>query len=155
MSTTIDAAYDRYCTERPPLPSEESISAIEDDLGITFPNHYRDFLLNYNGGWFGKYPEIHSDEYVVPKISLENMFGVDTGNEYLKLNDWPTIHLWDDNDPIIILPIGSTTSNYIIVLVAQVTEEDYGQIYLRTFDDIFFLAEDMEEFFELWRDYKG
>ena len=154
MSTTIDAAYDRYCTERPPLPTEERISAIEDELGITFPGHYRDFLLNYNGGWFGGHPELYSEEYVIPKITLSNLFGVDTGDEYLKLNDWSRIHTWDDNDPIIILPIGKTPNGFYIVLVAKVTEEDYGQIYLRTFDDIFFLDEDIEEFFELWRDYK-
>src|SRR3954468_6307138 len=47
-----EAAYRKFCKERFPLPTEEQVAALEGRIGISFPEHYRQFVLNYNGGWF-------------------------------------------------------------------------------------------------------
>lgn len=48
----IEEAYNRFCTDRFPLPSEQEVSALEERIGVTFPDDYSRFLLTFNGGYF-------------------------------------------------------------------------------------------------------
>jgi cell wall assembly regulator SMI1 len=48
----IERAYERYCQKRFPLPSAEDIQRLEDRINVTFPDDFREYLLQYNGGWF-------------------------------------------------------------------------------------------------------
>lgn len=48
----IATAYQRFGRGRFPLPSEQQVAELEQRIGITFPEDYRQFLLQHNGGYF-------------------------------------------------------------------------------------------------------
>ena len=54
--TNIESAYQRFSTERFPLRAKRRSRSLSNDW-IVFPAEFRQFLLEYNGGYF-KNPEI-------------------------------------------------------------------------------------------------
>jgi hypothetical protein len=55
--TTIEYAYNRFSTKRFPLPSETQLDELEQRIKVDFPDDYRRFVLDFNGGYFNE-PEI-------------------------------------------------------------------------------------------------
>jgi hypothetical protein len=144
----IDRAYRDFCRTLFPPPLAADVSALERQINVTFPQDFRDYLLNYNGGFFAE-PEIVPPEDGTPREHLLEMRGIRASHPDAELGG--ELYLWDDNDPPQIVPIGVTVSNYFIILVTAGGAEDYGNILLRTFGEWFFLAEDIWEFFALLR----
>jgi hypothetical protein len=143
--STFHYAYARWATERFPLPTEEQVANLEWRLKTELPGDYREFLLSFNGGVFDA-PEIICPDPGCPRRGLQIMYGVDSPHEATELGrDWH-LALFDDNDPIQILPIGRTSSGDLIIL--SVAGEDRGVIYFKQASGGWFeLAEGIEEFF--------
>ncbi len=150
--TTIQRAYDLYSKKkRFPLPSEAQVAALERKIKVSFPEDYRQFLLEFNGGFF-KCPEITPTDEGCPIDTLHFMYGLGASHESAELGRPASLALFDDNDPPQIMPIGRTGSAGLIVLdVGQV--EGRGAIYLKVaFGDFYYLIDEIEPFFALLRD---
>jgi hypothetical protein len=55
--TVIDDVFAHLVTERFPLPTEKDVENLEARIKCRSPENYRQFLLDYNGGFFND-PEI-------------------------------------------------------------------------------------------------
>lgn len=153
---SIKTAYDNYCELRFPATTENAISELESRLEISFPPHYRDYLLEWNGGYFENTSIVppctddEDEEAYFPSATVEGMFGIGASKAaedtaYAELGRDHHIHLWDDNDPIVLLPIGDTSVGAFITL--WLGEDGFGEVALKTFDEYFPIGETMEEFF--------
>jgi hypothetical protein len=150
----IEDVYRQYCTERFPLPSEQQVADLEKRIKVSFPDDYRRFLLEYNGGYFSEpyiQPPEDGDEGC-PQLALNLMKGIGASHSEAELGCPADLRLFDDNDPPKVVPIGDTPENSLIMLYTQ--PEGRGQIFLKqAFGDWYFLAYGIEEFFELLRDW--
>jgi hypothetical protein len=142
----IQAAYDAFCEKRFPLPTEKQVADLEEKIGISFPDDYRQFLLEFNGGFFNE-PHIIPLVEECPLDRLTFMNGIGATHPDAELCNELDLVLFTDNDPPQILPIGYTIMGYLILLVTH--PENRGAIVLKGFEDSWFLAEDIEEFFGL------
>lgn len=149
MMDKVDEAYRRYCRERFPLPCEKDIDELEERIKVRFPADYRSFLLEYNGGFFAR-PLIESPGDPCPTDQLRAMNGIRATHEIAELGRSRDLSLFTENDPPEVVPIGYTGMNYLILLVVAQDGEDYGHVLLRTFDESFYLAATMEEYFGLF-----
>lgn len=66
---------------------EEEILKLEDELGFTLPNDYKEFLINFNGG----VPEVKYSTFKLNEleenIGLQVLYGLDL-EENLDLREW-------------------------------------------------------------------
>lgn len=66
---------------------EEEIFKLEDEIGFTLPNDYKEFLINFNGG----VPEVKYSTFTLNEleenIGLQVLYGLDL-EENLDLRDW-------------------------------------------------------------------
>ena len=66
---------------------EEEILKLEDELGFTLPNDYKEFLINFNGG----VPEVKYSTFTLNEleenIGLQVLYGLDL-EENLDLREW-------------------------------------------------------------------
>lgn len=145
---TIEAAYNLFCEERFPLPAETQVAALERRIKVSFPDDYRQFLVEYNGGFFTE-PHIIVPIEECPLDRLTFLHGIGATDATAELASEADLALFDDNVPPQILPIGYTLMGNLILLITHV--EDRGYILLKKAfsDDSFFLAEGIEEFFGL------
>ena len=151
---TIDAAYSRFCVERLPLPSESQLAGLESRIGVRFPEDYRQFRLEFNGGYFTE-PEITPVGEECPQDSLEFLFGIGASHPEAELGTPERIALFDDNDPPKIVPIGCTSMGGLIILDTA-PGEGQGAIFLKkAFGDFYFLVDAIEAFVALLREPKG
>lgn len=142
---SIQYAYARWARERLPLPSEEQVAALESRLRVELPDDYRQYLLEFNGGVFEN-PEIISADEEIPRRGLELMYGVASPTPPLDLGRPWQIALFDDNDPLIALPIGDTAFGDLIILATA--PENLGVIYFKQASGGWFaIADGIEEFF--------
>src|SRR5262249_13482659 len=111
---TIDHAYSQFCRKRFPLPSLASIANMEPEIGVVFPDDYRKFLLEYNGGWFTE-PDIVAPPGA-PEDALTFMHGIGASHPRAELARPHELAIWDDNDPPQIVPIGYTLMGYFVML---------------------------------------
>jgi hypothetical protein len=149
--TSIEQAYRRFARERFPLPSEEQIAALERRLGVKLPADYREFILNYNGGYFTD-PEVIPRDPSCATVCLAGMRGIGATVPAGELAHPSDLVVFDDNDPPQVLPIGSTPMGDLILLVTRM-DETRGNILLKlAYGDFYFLADGIEEFFGLLRD---
>jgi hypothetical protein len=145
--TTIEYAYRRFCTERFPLPSEAQLAELEQRIGVVFPDDYRHYILEFNGGYFSE-PEIEQMTGEPPQDGLRCLFGIRASHETAELGRPLHLSLFDDNDPPKFVPVGSTGMGGLIILITE--EEGRGEIlYKEAFGAFYGLAEGIEEFFEL------
>ena len=148
--TTIEEAYKKFSTRRFPLPSEAQLCELEARIGVTFPDDYRRFVLEFNGGYFSE-PEIVPVDPECPPSMLTGMHGIGASHWESELGHAPTLALFDDNDPPQIVPIGHTPMGSLIVL--GTASEGRGVIFLKqAYGDFYYLADGIEEFFELLRE---
>ncbi len=82
----IRYAYNRFSTERFPLPTEEQVWALERKLGIEFPPDYREFLLQFNGGYFDT-PIIEPVGDDCPEDALLLLCGIGASHREAELAD--------------------------------------------------------------------
>jgi len=148
--TTIEDAYRKFSTERFPLPSQSQLDELERRIGVAFPEDYRQFVLQFNGGYFTE-PEITPVGEGCPESMLTCLYGIVASHPYAELGQPSDIGLFDDNDPPKIVPIGDTPMGSLIILVTEA--EGRGEIFLKeAYGDFYFLADSIEEFFELLRE---
>lgn len=146
----IDLAYDKYAIERLPLPKEADIRALEQRLRIEFPPDYRQYILEFNGGYF-RAPAIDAPDEDAPRDALSLICGIGAPHWESELGHDRYLSIFDENDPLIILPIGDTELGGLILLVIE--DDGRGEILLKkAYGDAYFLAEGIEEFFSLLRD---
>lgn len=160
MTTSIiEDVYRHFDAERFPRTTEEAVTDVEKQSHVKFPKHYRDYLLKQNGCYFdppGPVIAAQSDEF--PPPGLLWMFGIGADHPYGELYNPERLNLWDGNFPPILYPIGATEAGFFIILITE-SADDFGCIYLRTFESPIFgtenkshyLAEDMQQFFSLLR----
>jgi hypothetical protein len=148
--TTINYAYRRFSTERFPLPAESNLESLERRIGVVFPDDYREFILQFNGGYFD-HPEITPVGNKCPQETLESLFGIGASHHTAELATDATLALFDDNDPPKIVPIGDTGRGGLIILVTE--DEGRGTVFLKqAFGGFHHLADGIEEFFGLLRE---
>jgi hypothetical protein len=149
--TTIENAYDRFSVERFPLSDEAQLSALEQRLGVVLPDDYRQFILEYNGGYF-KCPEITPVGDGCPLETLESLFGIGASHGVAELGCPSDIALFDDNDPPKIVPIGSTGMGGLIILDTAPGEGRDAIFLKKAFGDFYYLTDGIEAFLALLRE---
>jgi SMI1 / KNR4 family (SUKH-1) len=149
--TTIENAYDRFSLKRFPLPDAAQLAELEKRIGVKFPEDYRRFVLEFNGGYF-KCPEITPVGEGCPLETLEILFGIGASHEEAELGRPSRTALFDDNDPPKILPIGRTGMAGLIILDTA-PGEGQGAIFLKkAFGDFYYLVDGIEAFLALLRE---
>src|SRR5690348_2246430 len=108
----IKIAYQRFSKQRFPLPSEEQVEALEQRMDAPLPNTFRQYLLDYNGGYFAE-PYILSPTEECPQDRLTVLYGLGADNLGNELGD--AIDLFEENDPCQILPFGYTMMGNLLV----------------------------------------
>jgi hypothetical protein len=148
MNTTIEYAYNAFCEERFPIPSERQVADLERRMRASFPDDYRDYLLRYNGGLFSE-PDIEPPMDTCPADRLTFMSGIGAVLDCAELGNERDMSLFSDNDPIEILPIGYTMMGNLLAVV--MLAQDRGAILLKKAftDEWFVLADGIDEFFSL------
>ena len=145
--TGITYAYNRFSTERFPLPSEAQLAELEQRIRVTFPEEYRRFVLEFNGGYFSE-PEITPVSEGCPVDGLTYLSGIGASHPYAELGRPSLLALFDGNDPPLIVPVGYTGMGGLIILITE--EEGRGEIwYKQAFGTFYYLAEGIEDFFDL------
>jgi SMI1/KNR4 family protein SUKH-1 len=144
----IQSAYERFCKKRFPLPSEQQVAALERRIGVSLPEDYRRYILEFNGGWFTE-PDIVPPIKECPLDCLDFMNGIAATHPCAELASAADLALFTDNDPIQLLPIGYTSMGHLIWLSTH--PDDRGRIGLKkcSSDESFFLAKSIEGFFAL------
>jgi SMI1-KNR4 cell-wall len=146
--TTIQSAYARFVKERFTLPSEAQLADLERRIGLRLPADYRKFSLEFNGGYF-KEPEITPVGDGCPQDTLEIMFGVGASHSEAELGRPVDLALFEDNDPLKIIPIGRTGMGGLIILDVAPGDGN-GAIFLkRAFGNFHYLLDGIEAFFGL------
>lgn len=84
MNSTIEYAYRRYCSKRFPKPTERQLAALEVRLRAKLPDDYREFLLEFNGGYFDE-PLVTPNEHDMPPVNVRRLYGVATFDAYAEL----------------------------------------------------------------------
>ena len=149
--TTIDNVYSRFSVERFPLPREAQLVAIERRIGVRFPEDYRRFVLECNGGYFNE-PEITPVGEGCPQDALQILFGIGASHEEAELGRPSRTALFDDNDPPKIIPIGCTGMAGLIILDTA-PGDGQGAIFLKkAFGDFYYLTDGIEAFLALLRE---
>lgn len=152
MATTpIDSAYERFCVERFPLPTEKQVRELEERIEVRFSDDYRDFLRRYNGGWF-KCPEITPVGDGCPQETLRALNGIGASHPSAELGSELDLSLFDDNSPPKILPIGHTGMGGLIILDTA-PGDGQGAIFLKqAYGDFYYLTDGIEDFLALLRE---
>jgi hypothetical protein len=149
MSRMRDA-YAKFLKERFPLPTESEVASLERHIGVAFPEDFRRYVLEFNGGYFDE-PEIGPVSADCPKDTLNCLYGINASRPFAELGSPATLALFDENDPPKILPVGSTGMGGLIILVTE--SEGCGEIFLKqAFGNFHFLANNVAEFFKLLRE---
>jgi hypothetical protein len=148
--TTIENAYAQFAKERFPLPSEGQLAELERRIGVRFAEDYRELILKFNGGYFIE-PEITPVGDGCPQDTLEILFGIGASHSEAELARPLDLTLFDDNDPLKIIPIGRTGMGGLIILDTAPGDGN-GAIFLKqAFGDFYYLVDGIEAFMALLR----
>jgi hypothetical protein len=148
--TSIERAYQSFCSDRFALPTDAQVAELEARVGVRFPEDYRQFLLKYNGGFFNE-PAIAPPTPDCPKDRLTFVNGIGALRPIAELCSPSDLALFDDNDPLQILPMAYTLMGNLIILMTS--PDDNGCILMKMAysDRYHMLAEGIEDFFALLR----
>lgn len=118
----IRDVYDKCCTSRFPLPTEQRVREVEQVISAKVPEAYRSFLLEFNGGVFenaiaiprkpiaAKWRDgiaVHDD------LSIEILNGIDATFAFGMSSDYA---VYENNSPLKLLPIGYAGAQGLLVL---------------------------------------
>ncbi len=143
----IANAYSRFCTERFSLPAEDEILRIESRIGVRLPDDYRWFLAKFNGGIFNE-PRILPPSKDCPVDRLTGLNGIGANDAIAELASNDDLTLFDDNDPVQVLPVGFTMMGGLILLTTHI--EERGSILLKVaYGGSFYLCGGIRDFFGL------
>ena len=148
---TIDYAYARFARERFPLPTEAQLVALERRIGVTLPEDYRRFILEYNGGYFND-PVIEQIEDDGPDDELAYLSGIGALHDEAELGDEVKLAIFDDNDPPKIMVIGTTPMGSFITLDTAPGPENGMIAFKQDYGDFYYLADGIGELFRLLRE---
>jgi len=149
--TTIQSAYDRFGKVRFSPPSEGELFALQRQIGVVLPPDYRQFILDFNGGYFSD-PVITPVGLGCPTECLDSLFGIGASHPSAELGRPADIALFDENDPPKIIPIGNTAVGGLIILDTAPGDGN-GSIFLKqAWGDFYYLTENLAEFFALLRE---
>jgi hypothetical protein len=124
---------------------------LERRLRIPLPGHYRRFVLEFNGGYFGPpYPLVSPVHDGAPLEHLTALWGIGASDPGAELGH--DACNFDDNDPPSILPIGYTERGSMLLLVTE-DAPDYGSVCVKLAFcwTVYVIADTMDEFFGLLR----
>jgi hypothetical protein len=123
---------------------------VEKRIGVRLPDGYREFLARYNGGSFNE-PDIIPTVENCPEDCLTFMHGIGASFECAELANEADLALFDDNNPVQILPIGGTMMGGLIILATYF--DDCGNIfYKKAFGDFYYLCGGIQDFVSLLRE---
>ena len=146
--TIIQSAYDRFCNERFPLPTEGQLFSLQRQIGVLLPPEYRRFILDFNGGCFTD-PIITPVGLGCPIECLDSLYGIGASRPAIELGRPADIALFDDNEPPKIIPIGQTAVGGLIILDTAPGDGN-GSIFLKQArGDFYYLTENIAAFFAL------
>jgi hypothetical protein len=143
--------YNRFVSERFPLPNEKQVIVFERRIASKLPPDFRQYILELNGGFFDD-AEIVPDHDECPSSILSDMNGLGSPHPDFELNQPGGWRLFDDNDPPKVIPIGGTPMGDFIMLVTELGENPGTILFKQAFGEFYFLAEGIEEFFGLLRE---
>ena len=127
------------------------MAELERRINVIFPDDYRRFILEFNGGYFGE-PDILPVGDGCPADALTYLSGIGAAHDGAELGAPSMLCLFDDNDPPKIVPIGRTIMGGLIILDTA-PGEGRGEIYYKEpFGDFYWIAEGIEDFFTLLRE---
>ncbi len=160
---TIAEVYELCCTQRFPLPTEAEIAALERRLKIQFPLDYRGYLAQFNGGAFRDarivFPEpitVTWRDGLVTHIEddLDEMHGLHATFKSGELGKQSDLSLFENNDPIQLLPIGYTAVGCLLLLDLYPGNE--GEILIKFPNEkAYQIADDIGAFFSLIERHQG
>jgi hypothetical protein len=139
--------YARFCAKRFSLPSSADLKTLEEHCRVYLPADFRNFLLRFNGGEFLD-PSFYVKE-INKTFGLSLLFGCGIGGSYDLINN---VDLFEENIPTLILPIGSTTGNSLLLLVTEDFERGSIRIKEPWLETSVFVAKDFDDFLELFQD---
>jgi hypothetical protein len=113
--TAIDNAYRRFSRGRFSLPTEVQLEESEQHIDLVFPEDFRQFILEYNGGYF-RDPQITPLGVGCPQDALTLLSGIGASHDIAELGESSTIDLFEENRPPKVVPIGYTTMGGLIIL---------------------------------------
>ena len=143
----IDTAYEKFCKKRFQPPAESEILRVEGRIGVSLPDDYRDILAKYNGGVFNE-PDIVPTVENCPEDCLTFLHGIGATFPEAEIAREANLALFDDNDPVQLLPIGYTMMRGFIILATYV--DDRGDIfYKKAFGNFYYLCDGIRDFFLL------
>jgi hypothetical protein len=148
MTSSVKWAYERFCSKRFPLPTEDEVAALERSIDLQFPPDFREYLLEYNGGVFNE-PDFTGPTKGCPSDCLTVMYGMHATFPAAELGTKSSLSIFDDNTPPQVVPIGYTLMGNLIILSTD--EEFYGAVVLKRAysSDYYLLGNNIMEFFEL------
>ncbi len=149
--TIIKNAYERFAVELFPWPNDAQLAELERGIGVRFSTDYRQFVLEFNSGYFNE-PEITPVGEGCPQDALQILFGIGASHEEAELGRPSRTALFDDNDPPKIIPIGCTGMAGLIILDTA-PGDGQGAIFLKkAFGDFYYLTDGIEAFLALLRE---
>jgi hypothetical protein len=147
--SAIQQVYDGFSTKRFPEISENEVAGLEARIRISLPKEYRRYLLAYNGGYFSD-PIIDPEGGNCPNEGLSYMCGIGALDGVAELANDTHLSLFDDNDPLTILPIGATATGGLILLNTCRDPDEFGAVGIKiAFGESYYLADSIDEFFGL------
>lgn len=140
--------------------SEEEIIHAEQRLGQAIPPDYRDFLLQYNGG----YPERSDFQMSIKKEGLSDRGSIEWflgihSDQFDNLENY--VNTYRSRIPSDLFPIAHDAGGNLICIASG--EKNAGQIYfwdhefevdegeIPTYDNVYFVADSLQEFLEKLR----
>ena len=118
-----DAYRDEFLRSRFPLPTEEMVQDLENRLGVTLPDSYRTFILDFNGSFFDRLAVKDNDNNGID--GLDVLYGINSTHPSGELGR--NVDIFDNNAPVIILPIGFGACGVVFCMYVAF-EEERGEI---------------------------
>lgn len=143
----MEECYAKYCKTRFPLPKESQVKALEKKLGVPLPKAYREFLLEFNGGFF-RDPDIKTQDSACPEDSLAQLNGIGASLPCADIGSPANLSLFEDNTPAKILPIGYTLMGNLLLL--DLVGKTAGRVLLKVAfsKKVFVVADSISELLE-------
>ncbi|MDF7669754.1 SMI1/KNR4 family protein [Orbaceae bacterium ESL0721] len=136
--------------------SNRDIEHIENELKISFPDDYKQFLVNYNGGSV----ELNESNQLAidglsEKVTIDVLYGINTGYDNANIDFW-TDKLKEDLLPETIIIGDSIMHGFFVMICSGELKGIYywdDTYYFETSNDegnTYWIASTFTEFMQLW-----